>query len=289
MSKIAIIILHFGKKETTQACIQSVEKLQTTHKLHVFLVDNGTRTFAQKEFIDFPFPLTLVENKENLGFAKGNNAAITKALANTCNYILLLNNDTTVQPTLVEDLLQGFRKKSVGIVGPLVTYKQHAIWFAGGELLLPWCLTRHPHMGENPRTIHLSKSVDFISGACIMIHANVFEKIGLLPEEYFLYWEDVDFCFNARKNGFLCQIIPKPLVYHSVSSTTGVQGTKRVTPYQAYYYAKNPFVFAKKYHIPFLFCLMGQLFVYFPFYLFHFTSLQAFFSYIKGFWEGITL
>lgn len=288
MEKIAIILLHFGSAHDTKACLASIAKIKTQYHLKVFLVDNGSHTFFANPLKKFPFSFECIQNQTNLGFAGGNNKGIARALKQKYTHVMLLNNDTLVRKDLVDKLMEGFTNNDVGIVGPQITYtNKKLVWFGGGKLYLPFCLTRHQDMGQKSNARNNPFVTDFITGCCMVIKKEVFEKIGLLSLDYFLYWEDVDFCFLAKKNKFLCLLVPKPLVVHKISSATGIQGTQMVSAKQAYFYGRNPFIFAKKNSISVFFCLIGQVLVMFPFYLFKFQNSKALFTYRKGIYDGI--
>jgi GT2 family glycosyltransferase len=111
---------------------------------------------------------------------------------------LLLNNDTIVDKKFLKELIEaGESDKEIGILGPI-----------GGKI--NWLYTKG---------IHVTKNNDYISGVCMLVKRSVIEKIGLMPEEYFLYFEDVDWCLRARKAGYKCVLVPEAKIWHKVSSS----------------------------------------------------------------------
>lgn len=291
MSRVAIIVLHFGDKYDTFECLSSLNKLDGSIKHKVFVVDNGTYSLTKKELQEKLPNSILITNKTNEGFSKGNNKAISIILKENFSHIFLLNNDTIVSPNLLTELLRVFDDPAVGIAGPAITYEQDPslLWFAGGYMNKIFCFTKHLYM--NKEIAYLSQNIsdtDFITGAAMMIKRDVFKTVGLLPEDYFLYWEDVDFCFNAKRKGYLCKVLEKNLVKHKVSSASGIKGSNTLSPVRAYYYARNPFIFIKKNNISKITGTLGQFLV-LPFYLRKTQNRDAVRMYLKGFFEGLQL
>lgn len=183
----------------------------------------------------------LLPANRNGGFAAGNNLAIRAALASADppNLVMLLNPDTIVRPGAIAALL-GFMKShpDVAMAGsrledPDGTRHVSSFRFPGvlseleralrtrisGRLLARWAVAL-PH-SNRPR------QVDWVSGAAFTIRRQVFERIGLLDEDYFLYFEEVDFCLRARRAGFECWDVPDSRVVHFVGRSTGVTDPPR--------------------------------------------------------------
>lgn len=291
MLSVAIIVLHFGNVQETILCLKSLQKLSKKIKHTIFVVDNGTKNVHKKDLQKIIPSIKVIINKKNIGFSEGNNVAIKKAIASNFSHIFLLNNDTVVNKNILEKLLLIFKDPLVGIAGTTIVYEnqKNTIWFNGGYINHFFAFTRHKNMNKNIDILSGKiKQTDFITGAAMMIKSEVFKKIGLLPKEYFLYWEDVDFCYKARQNGFLIKIIEEPLVYHKVSASTGIKGTNRLSLIRAYYYARNPFIFIKKFNSSFLLGVLGQIAA-LGFYLPKTQNKTAAIEYIKGFLIGIKI
>lgn len=285
----AIIVLHFGNVEDTLLCLRSLEKLKNANDVVVYVVDNGTKIITKKMLHDFSLKKKIITSKKNLGYAGGNNLGIKEALKNHHKYILLLNNDTIVDPSLLIELEAPLKRQDIGVVGCMITYLgSKRIWFAGGILNSTFCFTRHKLMDTimPQKNLIREESVDFITGAVLFTKREVFEKIGLLPEDYFLYWEDVDFCYRATKGGYKCVIVNKPLVQHSVSAASGERGSNKLSPIRAYYYARNPFLFMKKNRLPIIPGVLTQLCIQFPYSMLLLTSYSSFLHYVKGLIDG---
>lgn len=220
LPKVFIIILHYKNWNDTNECLASLDRLD---------YDN-----FEKVIID--------NDKDNKGFAGGNNLGIKQALERGADYILLLNNDTIIdQPDFLKKLVEaGEREERVGILGPMIYgYGTEKIHFAGGKINRLY--TKGRHITKLKIKSQKSKVVDYITGACILIKRKVIEKIGLMDENYFLYCEDVDWCLRARKAGFLCTVVEESRISHKVSS-----GSKIASFPYIYYHTRNGLLLAKR-------------------------------------------
>lgn len=225
--KVSIIILNWNGKKDTIECLESLKNI-TYPNYEILLVDNGS-TDGSVEYFKETYPkIKLIENEENLGFAEGNNIAIQYILNSIdSEYILLLNNDTTVRQNFLEELVNTVEKdKNIGICGPKMLFwdfkgRKDVIWYAGGKADLSRGKFYHHNIGEvDSFNEKEPKEVDFISGCCMLIKRDVFEKIGLLDPIYFAYCEDIDFCLRAKKSNFKIIYVPTSIIWHKVSAST---------------------------------------------------------------------
>lgn len=291
LNTLAVIVVHFGSKKDTYTCVRSLSKAKQIQKVGVFVVEDGTRDLDKKELQTLLPKTQLLRNPLNGGFSSAANIAITKALGQNYQYILLLCNDITVSKNLLEKLIEPFSNPAVGITAPLITYAddKNKIWFAGGTINKTFCFTQHPFMDQHIKRSPKSGPVDYITGTSMMIRRNVFKSAGLFDEDYFLYWEDVDFSIRASEKGFISYFINEPLIQHKVSASTGTRGTNKLSPMRAYYYARNPFLFIKKHKYNVLTGVIGQIFIRLPFYIWTFENFSAFLAYMKGLGDGFKI
>jgi GT2 family glycosyltransferase len=249
-SAVWIIILNWNRREITFDCLDSVLKVEYAH-LHTLLVDNGSTEPIEDLFND-RFAAANVEilvNGENLGYTGGNNAGIRYALDRGAEYILLLNNDTVVDPGVVAFLLEAARDNPrVGIVGPKIYYfdEPDRLWFAGNK-------TSYVH-GRPIKAGHLGygetdsgkydrpEKIGFVSGCAMLVVAGVFETIGFLDDDYFCSAEDADFCIRAADAGYEIRYAPQAKVWHKEAcSSDGLD-----SPGYIYYQIRNRMLFMKK-------------------------------------------
>jgi GT2 family glycosyltransferase len=151
-------------------------------------------------------------NSRNAGFSTGNNLGIRFALEKTADFILLLNPDALIEKNALAHLMDEAEKNpQAGLFSPLILKnKSEKVWFAGGQI--EWLRMKATHIknkaSENPY------ATEYLSGCAMLIRKEVFKKIGLLDEDYFLYYEDTDFSWRARKNNFSLLVVPDARVYH---------------------------------------------------------------------------
>lgn len=183
--------------------------------------------------------IVFIHAGENRGFSAGNNVGIKYALAkNDFEYIWLLNNDTVIEKNTLKNLVNYANQNKTGISGSVLKYynEPDKIQAYGGKINRFLGTGRHIIRKDEVKTI------DYVVGASMLIHRNVIEKAGLLPEDYFLYYEDVDYCFNAKRNGFKLGTALYNPVYHKEGSST-----KKHSEFVDCLYLKNKIKFHKKY------------------------------------------
>jgi GT2 family glycosyltransferase len=243
--KVVIIILNWnGKKDTTE-CLESMKQVKYPN-YDVLLVDNGSTDDSAEFFRKHCPKIEVIETESNLGFTGGCNIGIRKAMSESADYILLLNNDVTVEPYFLDKLVSvATKNENIGILGTKINYYDapKQIWAAGGFINYWICLVAYLGMNK-PDTEKYSceKDVDFVSGCSMLIKTNVFQKIGLLDERYFAYFEDVDICLTAKKNGYGIRYVPSAKIYHKVSRTSG----GALSPFSIYYNTRNKLLFLRK-------------------------------------------
>lgn len=242
--KVHIILLNWNGKEDSLECIESLKKIDYNN-YKIIVVDNNSEDDSVLEIRKQYPEIKIIENKENLGFAGGNNVGIKYAMENGADYVLLLNNDTAVERGFLEKLVEaGESDKKNGLLGPKTNYhsEQNRIWFAGGKI--NWLKNKGTHIGldeiDNGQYDEI-KEVDYLTGCCLLIKREVIEKIGILAEDYFLYYEDTDFSLRAKNADYKIMYIPEAKIYHKVS-----RSTKPGSPSYIYYHVRNGLVMTKR-------------------------------------------
>ncbi len=210
------------------------------------MVDNGSSDGSADTFRALGSRIQVIETGCNLGFAGGNNAGIRHALDTGADYVLLLNNDTTVATDLVSRLVESAATRpDGGIFGPKIYF--HAdpkrIWSAGGMWLADRQHFAQRGDGELDHGQYDTISDDdFVVGCAMFIRREVFGRIGLLDEDFFLNYEEIDFCTRARKAGFANIYVPSGHVWHKVSVSFGGEDS----PLKAYFTFRNRLLWAHK-------------------------------------------
>ena len=284
-SSVGIVIVSYNSAPTIEPCLDSVLAIRYPD-LEVVVVDNASTDDTKKIISKNYKSITFLESKKNVGFAAGNNLGIELFMKKGIEFILLLNPDTEVEPHIIENLLELFQNNNIGIVGSAITYhNSDIIWFAGGSFNKFFCYTKHTKMNRSVSSLDQKiKETDFITGCCMMIRRSVFKQVGFLDPSF-------GFCLRAKEAGYVCKIIEKPLVSHRVSSSSGVEGSNRLTAFKAFYYGRNPFFIINK-HVhgwKKVTAVFGQFFIRLPFHgmnMIKNRDFSALVEYMRGMKEG---
>jgi GT2 family glycosyltransferase len=241
LPRVAVVVLNWNGYEDTAACVISLQQA-TYANLQIILVDNGS-TDGSAEKLERTFPgLTLIKLAQNGGYAAGNNAGIRAALAQAADYILVLNNDTTVEKGFLNPMVQAAeRDPAIGIVTCKVYYRSepNRIYAAGGTFKRWLCTGINDRQWEidvqGANHQESEREITFAPGCAQLIRRSVFEKIGLLDERFFLYFEDLEFSRRVNES-FRLIYVPGAGIYHKSGA-----GTKwaSYTPTYLYYHTRN--------------------------------------------------
>ncbi|OGY18466.1 MAG: hypothetical protein A2900_03610 [Candidatus Chisholmbacteria bacterium RIFCSPLOWO2_01_FULL_50_28] len=250
--ELSIIIVSYNTKELLAETIASI-RLKPTWELLV--IDNASSD-GSPDMVRRKFPgVVLVENRQNLGFAKANNKGIGAAKG---EFVMLLNSDTKVCDDAIGSLLE-FMKSSpkVGIASCQLNNPDGSIQPQGGFLprlsnIAFWMLFIDdiPWLGKYLWPYHVNDSkaylnehrTGWVGGTAMMIRKGVIDKIGLLDEEIFMYGEDVEYCIRARRAGFEVAITPKgKIIHYGQKSSGGAQKPAWLGEFKAvkYVFAKH--------------------------------------------------
>lgn len=259
--KVSIVILHFGEKTVTQECVKSLYQHEI-HPFSVIVVNNMPYALESKDFSKKD--ITIINNKKNLGFARGVNIGIKRALQTGAGAVLLLNNDTMLQQPLVDSLVKVLKeRKDVGIVAPAIRFikNRKTLFDLGGSLNNVFGRTSHMEVerikDKSPR------QSEYVSGCCMLIKKEVFEKLGFFDEQFFLYYEDVDFCLRAKKKGFISMVNPSVVIDHALSKSAG-----KMSRLATYHQIRSAILFGRKYFDHSFFRLTNMVFVLIQVFLF---------------------
>jgi len=222
---VAIVLLNWNGLELTLECLESLGKC-SWEPLRIILVDNGSE-IKPGDIIRKRFPgIKVIENEKNLGFAEGNNIGIRAALESDADYIMLLNNDTTVNPDFLEPLVEELRNNpETGAASPLILFAEppDAIWFAGSTPLLLGIHAKRPWFRKNLLVFPRKKpyDTDALSGCALLISRDTINRVGLFDAVYFTYCEDTDYSKRLKKAGLKMKIVPASRIWHKVSASSG--------------------------------------------------------------------
>lgn len=261
--KLAVVLVNYNNEDDTIACLDTLEN-QTLDGVLTIVVDNDSEEGSLLKLCTmFDFPVYL-ENEENRGFTGGNNTGIEYALGAGADWILLLNNDTELEPKFLEEFLTAANDlpDDVGIVGPKIhTYESSDIWSAGGVIDEWTAETGSLH--ETGQSVDRPTNVDLVAGAALLVRDSVFREIGLLDDEFFIYYEETEFCARARQNGWRVMYVPVEGLYHKETTD------HTYSAFGEYYLVRNRWIYQQKtqpFHVRLIF---------WPYYIIRWVLIQT--------------
>jgi len=254
--KIVLLVLNYNGIKDSLECIESLKNLKTKKfTVSTVVVDNASTDGSQEKLRKIS-GIKLLENKKNLGYSGGNNVGIKYAINSGADYVCILNNDVKVDKNLLVNFL---KSTNTDIVSPKIyfypgqefhksRYKKQDIgkvfWYAGGYIDWDNIIGSHRGVDEVDSGQFDSETlIGYATGACIFANVEVFKKVGLFDEKYFLYLEDMDFSIRAKKAGYKITYQPSAIVWHKNASSSGGSGSQL----QDYYISRNRLLFAFKY------------------------------------------
>ena len=244
--KVSIITLNWNGKDDTLECLASLKKLDYPNCV-IVVVDNGSID-GSASAIRAQFPeVTIIENKENLGYARGFNTGLQYAYKQGADYFLILNNDTIVDPPAVSELVkaaQGHEK--VGFVtGKVYWHAKPDVLQTVGRYSDPKKLVgRLVGSGETDHgQYNKEREYDFVDDVFLLVKREVYETVGGYDSHFFLYFEETDWCARVRKAGYSILFTPKARLWHK--GNIGGPSTD-LSPLRHYYLTRNEIIFLKR-------------------------------------------
>ncbi len=246
--KVVIIIVTYNRLNVLKDCILSL--LKTRYENYkIVIVDNASKDGTTDAIQSFFPSVKIIRNEKNLGYTGGNNKGIKWALNQNCDYIMILNDDVVVEPDFIKNLVnvaQGDRR--IGLACPkLLCFEIPTKFFkeyGGYNYYLG--INRQPLLKTNYPT-----EIELVPGASILIRKETIQKIGLMDENFFLYFDEGDLCYRTKKAGFKMMFVPSAIAYHKVSESF----SGRTNPVVLYYSTRNELLLARK-HLNFLLFVM---------------------------------
>jgi GT2 family glycosyltransferase len=277
MNSISIILVHFHHIDITWECVESLIRM-TFRQFNIIIIDNGANK-SDREILgshcrhhDLHFQV--LENElsnvqygktiywytasENLGYAGGMNLGAELAGNGNPDYLLFLNNDTLVPERFLDDFLAGIKPVAdsvdFGIAGCLIrSWPDNRVWYAGGRFNPIRCMGEHFEMMPDFNKV---TETGFLTGCCMICRPDVYKQLNGMDEDYFLYLEDVDLCYRAKKEGYKLFFVPSAELFHQVGSSTG--GDEK--PLSVYYSSRNRILLMRKHFKGYI---LNRFFVFF--------------------------
>jgi GT2 family glycosyltransferase len=263
MNLVSIITVNFNQSYITEQLLNSISETNTYSAIEVIVVDNGSTVNSVPEWtLKYP-DITFIRSDKNLGFAGGNNLGINAAKG---EYYFLVNNDTEFTPGLVQILVETLEGNSrIGMVSPKIRYfdQPHMLQYMGFTDM-NYYTARNDSIGQfetdKGQYDHLTGRTGYAHGAAMMVKKECIDKAGLMAENFFLYYEEFDWCDRIKRAGYEIWLQTAALIYHKESVSVG-----KVSALKEFFMNRNRILFIRR-NAP----LGARLFFYI-----YFTSLVA--------------
>ena len=211
-------------------------------------MDNGSSSEHLAELrLGMPKDTILIELGENMGVAAANNLGMEYALDRDVEWTLLLNNDAIVDPDcLSRCITEATSSERIAVVGPAVAFadRPDVLWFAGGEVSDWFAFPRHRGLRQSAATRPPTSDTAYMSTCCALISSTAWRSAGPFRADYFMYYDDTEWCQRVRAAGWRCRYLGEVLCVHAVSASSGHRGSLGISENMAYYLARNPLRFA---------------------------------------------
>jgi GT2 family glycosyltransferase len=244
MSQITIVTVNFKQIKVTEDFLRSVLEHAPNGNVELILVDNGTAEDNEASFRKVYPNLVYIRSDKNLGFAGGNNLGIQAAKG---DYILLLNNDTEITENMIPVLLHEMESRpDIGLISPLILYHENpkVIQYAGFTEM-NYLTGRNRGIGnmeidEDQYSLE-SRETGYCHGAAMMCRKEDLEKAGLMSEDFFLYYEELDWCDKFKKIGKKIWFTGKTKIYHKESMSVGKE-----SKIKTYFMTRNRMLYIRR-------------------------------------------
>lgn len=246
---LGIVTVLYNSDDVLPGFFESLAAQKRPHSFRLYVIDNsaqdsGSRlseTLARRHNIDAHVHF----NNANVGVAKGNNQGIELALADGCNQVLLANNDTEFGPNTLKLLQASLADSREQAATPKIMYNDepNRLWYGGGHINA-WTM-RTPHHGMDQidhGQCDAAKYVGYAPTCFMLLDTTVFQTVGRMDEQYFVYYDDTDFVWRMTSSGVRIRYVSNAVVLHKVSSSTG--GDR--SPFSVYYTNRNRIYFIRK-------------------------------------------
>ena len=238
--KISIITVNYNGQEDTCALIESIP---FNENMEMIVVDNASKQ-DEASIISQRYPyVKTIRTDKNLGFAGGNNVGIKEAQG---KYLFLINNDTIFKEFNVESIINRLESShNIGMVCPKIRFAwgTNPIQYAGYTPLSKITIRNHAiGFGEEDKGQYdTAYPTPYAHGAAMLINREALDKVGLMPENYFLYYEEIDWSMMFTKAGYEIWYDPACTIYHKESQSTG-----QASPLRTYYMTRNRLLLVKR-------------------------------------------
>lgn len=246
METIYIIILNYNNYKVTEECICSLRSAieRIRYNIKIILVDNNSTDGSDRQLVSaFGKDVVFVKNHKNEGYAAGNNIGIKYALLNKADYINILNNDTIITEDYITPCITYLNNHpNAGFISPCIEEcDNNVVQSTGGDIDFKKGIVTVKNSGKSRKDLPNDIESDYIGGACLLFKADLIRKIGLMPEDYFLFFEETEWCWKAKKIGLKNICLTSTAIKHKGSATID-----SIDGLHSYYMERNRSLFFKR-------------------------------------------
>jgi GT2 family glycosyltransferase len=289
-AKVGVVTVTYNSGEVIDDFMTSM-LAQDRQDYILYIIDNASSDDTLAKVSKYQDDrIVVIANKDNVGVAEGNNQGIKDSIDRKCSHVLLINNDTVFEPSLISELIKGLDEHECEMIVPKIMYhhEPNTIWCAGGYFdSFPTYTGKAYGDGEiDAGQYDLAKQISYGPTCCMLIKIESFEDVGLMDEKYFVYYDDTDFCFRSMKSNKVLFYEPKIKLYHKANSLTGAE-----SQFTVYHLSRNRIYYIRK-NLSFLSQLIGIAFCQLRYLLGLISgkeSLAIFFLKQKAFVDGMKM
>jgi hypothetical protein len=285
-----IVIPTWNRHDDLLACLHSLRKM-TYQPVEILVVDNASEDESSASVRNLFPEVNILQLAENLGAPKASNIGFEHALAQGADYVLRLDSDTIVSPDFLEPLVEKAEEDpTIGVVSPKIYYYDppDLIWYAGVDAH-PW------HFGSvndlnntrDSKVSHQSRVVDYVWGAAMLISREVLKKTKGFDPDFFIYYEEIDFCLRVKAFGYKIWMVSDSYIWHKIGSSANNSWT-------AYHWNRSKMLLYRKhakhfFHFLYLFAYAMLYAICSPIFLGKSGNRGPFKSAIKGLFTGLRI
>jgi GT2 family glycosyltransferase len=241
---VSVITVNYNHSHVTEELLASIERTNTYERIEIIIVDNGSQQNPVPAWqAQYPH-IKCIRSEQNLGFAGGNNLGIQQAQG---DLLFFVNNDTEFTPNLIQLLVDMMLSDDkIGMVSPKIRYfSAPSVLQYAGFTSMNYYTVRNQCIGQfeqdNGQYDHLTGPTGFIHGAAMLVRRAAIMPDNLMPEQYFLYYEEMDWCEQIKRKGYTIMVQMQALIYHKESISVGDK-----SPLKEYFMLRNRLLFIRR-------------------------------------------
>lgn len=240
--RVLAVVLNWRQPAMTLECVRALSDMSAPSALDILVIDNGSGDGSAETLRhELPAGIDLLALPENLGFGRGNNVGLRRALDEGYDFALLINNDAFAASDMLARLLAA-AEPSIALLSPKITYeaKPHILWFAGARRKRRTLDIAGTGRGQTDGPAwSADRDADYLLGTCLLVNLAAVRSVGLFDERYFMYFEDLDWSIRLQRAGYRLRLVAGARLSHRVAASSG--GLE--SPTRRYHLARSGVIF----------------------------------------------